>query len=275
MTNKHPKLNPSLRKKAFKTYFTKSSVVLLVLFMPFAASAQKTILHQTQLWYAYFNNLKFNDKWRLLTDVQERQFIEPVGAQGTFLFRSILYHNLGSGWEMGAGLARFYQSPTKIPTTSTLVVPEWRPTIDFVNKSKAGAVNFSQRFRFEARYFHNLDNTKTDLADGYTFGNFRCRYQFGADYPIIKNAQKKLVLSIRAYDEVMVNFGSKIVANTFDQNRIYGGLMYTMNKNFAFELGYLNWFQETSDGKTYYNRNIIRFGINHTINLAKSKSTTK
>jgi Protein of unknown function (DUF2490) len=230
-------------------------------------------LNQTQLWYAYFNNLKFNSKFRLLTDVQERQFVKPVGAQGTFLFRTILYRNLGNNWEAGVGVARFYQSPTKIPTASNMVVPEWRPTIDFVNKQKAGALNYGSRFRLEARYYHQVESGK--LASGYQFGNFRFRYQFSADYPIIKNAQKKPVISLRAYDEVMVNFGSKIVANAFDQNRLYGGFIFNAGKNFTFELGYLNWFQETSDGKTYYNRNIFRLGINQTIDLSKKKTTSK
>lgn len=268
MNFKHPKpINLLKRITGQRTLFIAFGV--LIVSAPLKTKAQKEILHQTQLWYSYFNNLKFSNKYRLLTDVQERQFIEPVGAQGTFLFRSILYRNLGGGWEAGVGLARFYQSPTKIPTTSTLVVPEWRPTVDFVNKQKAGAVNLSSRFRFEARYYHQVESGK--LADGYQFGNFRVRYQFGADYPIIKNSQKRPVVSIRAYDEVMVNFGSKVVANTFDQNRIYGGFIFTVSKSSNLELGYLNWFQETTDGNTYYNRNIFRLGINQTIDLTKSK----
>ena len=271
MNFKHPKPTSLLKRIIQPTVLLFTSGIFITM-MPLKTQAQKQIVHQSQLWYAYFNNLKFSDKYRLLTDVQERQFIKPVGAQGTFLFRSILYRNLGNNWEAGIGLARFYQSPTKIPSTSNLVIPEWRPTIDFVNKTKAGAVNLSSRVRFEARYFHNVTQDKSALGDGYQFGNFRVRYQFGADYPIIKNSKKKPVLSIRAYDEVMVNFGSKVVANTFDQNRIYGGFVFNASKSFAFELGYLNWFQETTDGETYYNRNIIRLGINHTINLSKSKS---
>ena len=268
MNLKHPKPANLLKRIIMPTTLF-IALTALIVSMPLKMQAQKEVLHQTQLWYAYFNNLKFSNKYRLLTDIQERQFIEPVGAQGTFLFRAILYRNLGSGWEAGIGLARFYQSPTKIPSTSTLVVPEWRPTVDFVNKQKAGAFNISQRFRFEARYYHQVESGK--LASGYQFGNFRCRYQFGADYPIIKNSQKKPVVSIRAYDEVMVNFGKNVVSNTFDQNRIYGGFVFNASKNFSFELGYLNWFQETTDGKTYYNRNTFRLGINHTIDLIKSK----
>ena len=264
MNSKHPE--PTIILKKVKPLFIISTLLAVA---PINSQAQKNVLHQAQIWYSYYNNLKFSDKYRLLTDIQERQFIAPVGAQGTFLFRSILYRNLGNNWEAGVGLARFYQSPTKIPSSSDLVVPEWRPTIDFVNKQKAGAANLGSRFRVEARYYHHVEDGK--LASGYQFGNFRFRYQFSADYPIIRNAKKKPVLSVRAYDEVMVNFGSKIVSNTFDQNRLFAGFMFDVTKSFQLELGYLNWFQETSDGQTYYNRNILRFQINHRIDLSKSK----
>ena len=243
-------------------------IVLVISGLPSKTFAQKQVLHQTQLWYAYFNNLKFSDKYRLLTDVQERQFIEPVGAQGNLIFRSILYRNLGGNWEAGAGMALFFSSPQKIPTTSKLVVPELRPTVDIIYRQKAGIVNINHRYRFEARYYHQVENNK--LSSGYNFNNFRFRYQISADVPVIKNAQKKPVLSLRVYDEVMVNFGKKIVSNTFDQNRIYGGIIYDASKSLSVELGYLNWFQETSDGETYYKRNIIRLGINHRINLSKT-----
>lgn len=259
-------LKLTLLKKALR--LTTALLLFTAIVNPAKTHAQKTNIHQTQLWYAYFNNLKFSDKYRLLTDVQERQFIEPVGAQGNFILRTILYRNIGDGWEAGLGSALFFNSPQKIPAASNTVVPEIRPTFDIVNKQKAGNLNLGQRYRIEARFNHEVLDDK--LVNGYKFSNFRFRYQFSADYPIIRNAQKKPVISVRAYDEVMVNFGKKIISNTFDQNRIYGGLLYDMNKSFSFELGYLNWFQETSDGKSYYNRNIIRLGINHRINLSKS-----
>src|SRR5689334_17034227 len=124
MILQHSKPNNLLKRINRLTLFI--TVSTFIMCVPLKTQAQKTVVNQAQLWYAYFNNLKFSSKYRLLTDVQERQFIKPVGAQGTFLFRSILYRNLGGGWEAGIGLARFYQSPTKIPTTSTLVIPEWR-----------------------------------------------------------------------------------------------------------------------------------------------------
>ncbi len=235
--------------------------------------AQKTHIHQTQLWYAYFNNLKFSDNYRLVSDVQERQFIEPVGAQGTFLVRSIFYRNLGNNWEAGLGCAIFFNSPQKIPSSTHTAVPEIRPTFDIINKQKAGNLNINHRYRMEARYIHEVDDGK--LVNGYNFSNFRFRYQISLDYPLVKNAEKKTVLSAKVYDEVHVNFGKKIVSNTFDQNRIYGGITYNISNAFSVDLGYLNWFQETSDGKSYYNRNVFRLGINQRIDLSKSSDNRK
>lgn len=252
-------------------------LIVLLFVIPFSKTsiviAQKNKIYQTQLWYAYFNTLKFSNNYRILTDVQERQFIEPVGAQGTFLLRTVLYRNLGNNWEAGLGSAVFFTSPQKIPSPAKTAIPELRPTFDIVNKQKAGKLNIGHRYRVDARFNHNVIDGK--LARGYTFSNFRFRYQISANYPVIINADKKTVLSVQVYDEVMVNAGKKIIANTFDQNRIYGGLTYNINVAFSIDLGYLKWLQETSDGKSYYNRNIIRIGINHRIDLSKSSANKK
>jgi hypothetical protein len=254
-------------------YKTSINPVLIILIFssfahPLTSLAQKTHIHQTQLWYGYFNTLKFSDDYRLITDVQERQFIEPVGAQGNFILRTILYKNLGNNWEIGLGPALFFNSPQKIPSPTSTAVPEIRPTFDILNKQKTGKLNIGHRYRVEARFHHDVADGK--LVSGYTFGNFRFRYQISADYPIIRNAEKKTVLAAKVYDEIHLNVGKKIVSNTFDQNRIYGGFTYNVSNAFAVDLGYLFWFQETSDGRSYYDRNIFRLAINHRIDLSKS-----
>lgn len=256
-------------------YFHHRFLLFVVLFFSGVSGiyAQKNLIHQTQLWYAYFNTIKFSDNYRLVSDVQERQFIEPVGAQGNFIIRSIFYKNLGNNWEAGLGCALFFNSPQKIPSSTHTAIPEIRPTFDIINKQKAGNLNISHRYRIEARYMHEVTDGK--LVDGYNFSNFRFRYQISADYPLVKNAEKKTILAARVYDEVHVNFGKKIVSNTFDQNRIYGGFTYNISNAFSVDLGYLYWFQETSDGKSFYSRNIFRLGINQRIDLSKSSGNKK
>lgn len=247
--------------------------LMMFLFFPAKMYAQKDTRQQAQVWYAYFNDLKFSNSLRLGTDVQERQFIKPVGAQGSLHFRTILYHNLGHNWEAGTGLGLFFNSPQNIPSSSDLAVPELRPTVDILNRQKAGKLQITNRLRMEARYFHEVQNN--ELTGGFEFNNFRCRYQVATSYPIIKNEKNKPVVLVKLQDEVMINFGKKIVANTFDQNRFYAGLGFEVFKNCSLELGYLNWFQETSNGTTYYNRNIFRIGINHQVDLSKTKTKTK
>jgi hypothetical protein len=73
----------------------------------------------------------------------------------------------------------------------------------------------------------------------------------------------KIILKIK--DEVMLNIGNQIVKNTFDQNRIYLALNYVVTPKIAFEVGYMNWFQQQKNGTDYYDRNIIRFSIFHII----------
>lgn len=133
-------------------------------------------------------------------------------------------------------------------------------------KKKYKYFNVYQRFKVEARFFHQTENN--ELVGGYQFSNFRMRYQLGLDIPLIKKQDaEKLILKIK--DEVMFNFGKNIVKNVFDQNRIYISLNYPMNKNLAFEAGYLNWFQQRPSGTDFYNRDIIRFSVFHKINLKK------
>ena len=70
----------------------------------------------------------------------------------------------------------------------------------------------------------------------------------------------------------MFNVGKKIVKNTFDQNRIYLAVNYKLNNSYAFELGYMNWFQQQKSGTDFYNRDILRFSIFHSIDLKKKKN---
>ena len=100
--------------------------------------------------------------------------------------------------------------------------------------------------------------------DGYNF-NFRFRYQLTADYIVFKSKDKKQSVSLRAADEIMVNAGKNIVYNMFDQNRIYGAVLYQPVRDFTFELGYMYLFQQRSSGSQYLHGDIIRLNILHRI----------
>lgn len=238
---------------------------LIFIFFSTFLFGQKNVENQQLLWYGYYNKLQINKNWVLNSEVQERHFYQPL-VQHQLVFRTYLDRRILDDINVSLGFVVFLQSPNDPESESTLMVPELRTDFGFNAKKKYKYFNVNQRFKVEARFFHQTENN--ELVGGYQFSNFRMRYQLGLDIPLIKKQDaEKLILKIK--DEVMFNFGKNIVKNVFDQNRIYIGLNYPMNKNLAFEAGYLNWFQQRPSGTDFYNRDIIRFSVFHTINLKK------
>lgn len=240
---------------------------LLALSLSGHCQATKNIVQQSLLWYVYNNTIAFDKHWAVVTDVQERHYINPT-AQHQLVFRTHLRRNIGNNWNVGAGMTWFFQYPNDPTATNRLAVPELRPHLELGYQQKLGFGRLSHRYRGEARFFHNTDNGK--LSDGYDFGNFRFRYQISWDMPLLKSKKDQHeLLTFKVYDEIHLNAGGNIVQNTFDQNRIYIGFLYTVVPAVGIELGYLNWFQQRSTGVDFYNRHIVRLAIQHKVNLHK------
>lgn len=249
----------------------RSTITTTLILAAFIAEAQKVQTHQSLVWYANTTTIKLTDRWAVSFDVQERRFVGP-GAQHQFLVRPTVIRDLGSGWDLGMGGCVFWQSPQDPLSTSTLVVPELRPHMELNQRQKLKYFRFNQRYKIEARFFHNVvDN---ELVEGYTFGNLRFRYRAGIDLPFIKSSGKGPErLTLRLNDEILINVGEKIVANTFDNNRAYIGLATNITPALGLEVGYLNWFQERSNGKDFYNRNILRIALSQKIDMARHART--
>jgi hypothetical protein len=246
----------------------KKLILVIILIIPEFLLAQKKVENQQLIWYGYYNALKFNENWSLNSEIQERQFYNPT-AQHQLVFRSNLERKVFADWKASVGMTLFLQNPNNPNSESNLTVPELRPDIGFSNKQKLGFLTINHRYKAEARFFHDVENEK--LVGGYRFLNFRLGYQLGLDFPVWKKeGNEKLVLKIK--DEIMFNAGNKIVKNTFDQNRIYLAVNYKLNNSYAVELGYMNWFQQQKSGTDFYNRDILRFSIFHSIDLKKKKN---
>ena len=230
--------------------------------------AQKNVTNQELIWYGYYNALAFNENWSLKSEIQERHFVSP-NKQHQLVFRSNLEKRIINNLKLSIGMTLFLQSPNDPDSDSDLVVPELRPDLGFNTKQEFKWLSILHRYKFEARFFHQVENN--ELVGGYTFSNFRLRYQLGADIPLFKKEDRnKIVLVLK--DELMVNFGSKISNNTFDQNRIYLGINYVVNSKLAIEMGYMNWFQQQPSGVDFYNRNIFRLSLFHSLSLNNKKT---
>jgi hypothetical protein len=248
---------------------TKIISIVILLVTTNYVYAQKNITNQDLIWYGLFTTFQFSEKWYFQNEVQERHYINPT-AQHQFLIRSHLHHLLGkSGWETSMGFCFFLQNPNDPHAIVKLTVPELRPHIEFAYKQKLEKVTLEHRYRAEARFFHNTNGTRTELINGFEFGNFRFRYRLQATIPFLKVTEKRS-LKCKLSDEIHMNAGNKISKNVFEQNRIYAGINYDLLPNLSSEIGYLHWFQQRPNGD-FYNRNILRFTVFHKINLKRNK----
>lgn len=245
----------------------KAAVLIVLLFFQLSVLAQKKIINQQLIWYGYYNTLSINENWNLKTEIQERQFINP-SAQHQLVFRANIERKLVESWNASVGMTYFLQSSHNPDDASDLVVPELRPDIGFNNRREHSFMTVTHKYKAEARFFHDVKNN--ELVGGYRFSNFRLRYQLGFDIPLLKKENREKII-VKVKDEVMFNIGSKIVKNTFDQNRIYLGLHYVITPKLSIEAGYMNWFQQQKTGIDFYNRDIIRFSIFHNIALKNKK----
>ena len=229
------------------------------------AAAQKKVTHQSLYWLRYFGKYAVSDNWQLNFEIEDRRFFKNNRQSNWFLPRVGVERKLGSGVAVGAGFTYYLASNPADPSKETAVtVPELRPHQYLNIAQKLSKLELSHRFQMEERWVRN--STATELLPGYSFQG-RVRYRFQLKYPLLPAHEGAGGLDAIASDELLLNVGSKIVANTFDQNRLYLALNYGLSKAFQVELGYLNWFQERGSGVDYYNRDIARLTIYHRLKL--------
>lgn len=239
--------------------------ILLVGIFPTIVQAQKQITHQSQYWLRYSGKYSFSEKWGADLEIENRRYFEKSRQANWVLPRISVSRKLGSGWNIALGFA-YYNSanPSDASEPIEITVPELRPHQELNYAQKIKDFGIKHRFRMEERWTRNNDGHV--LTDGYSFKG-RFRYQLQLQYPLIKKTGSKGTLCIKVADEIMLNIGHAIVQNTFDQNRVYIGLNYGLFKNIQVEFGYLNAFQQQRSGNLYYQRDIARLTVFHSINI--------
>lgn len=235
--------------------------ILFIIFFALKINAQKNIETQQLLWMRYNLSLKFNDDYKFRYEVEERIYHNPW-RQHQFVTKAHFEKSIVKNWYAGVGITYLVQSlPNKPEENVTATQIELRPQIEIENKKKLfEKLSISHRYWTEFRFYEQSDNSLD-------FSNIRARYKLELNYDLTDK------VTIKAFDEIHINFGNKVVHNVFDQNRIGGSVQIMPSKSFGFELGYFNWFQQQKSGVDFYNRNIIRFTIHQNINIKKSKSS--
>jgi hypothetical protein len=247
----------------------KRTLLLLLL-----TAAGQLLLAQTksteqveQLWLGYFNQSRLSNKWGIWTDLQLRTKDNFVDNLSQIILRPGITYYATDNTKLTIGYSYILIYPTDGHTEVTQ--PEnriWQQVQWHTNYRKN---RMMQWIRLEERFRRKIAND-TALGDGYNF-NWRIRYNFWYEIPLVKNGSLPKSLSLIVNDEVHINFGSEIVNNYFDQNRFFLGLKYQISPSTNIQAGYTNVFQQLSAGNKYKSIDGIRVFLFQNIDLRPKK----
>ncbi|MEO7997978.1 MAG: DUF2490 domain-containing protein [Gemmatimonadaceae bacterium] len=214
-------------------------------------AAQESIRHvvdQPAAWLAFSGANPISDKWRLLSDVQIRQY--GAGRQPMQRFFKLgLLRVLTPGVRAGAGYMLAHTSPPEEFVPTVVRFTEHRMFEQFDMNAATGRFAWNHRYRLEQRWLERLGTSGADSAThlGWNYSN-RFRYMARVTTSRGGGAPKNGKPYITAYNELFVSFGRIVRYNVFDQNRAFAGVGYQWSPKLRAELGYLNQFVLRGNG---------------------------
>lgn len=236
----------------FKTFFK-----TLLLLIPVAATAQSNnVTTQNFFWLRYYNKLSIKENIELHTEFETRRFVNPDRQHQWVVPRLHLHYKPNEVLDLGVGAVYFLQAvPQDNEDDVKEVRKEIRPHQEVSLRYKYDRFSLSHRYKVEERFFLESENSKAAFV-------MRFRYRLQFQFPLGQSAYV-----FKLYDEVMFNAGKEIVYNVFDQNRVYGGIVKKLSKQWSAELGYMHWYQQRPSGHDFYSRHIARFTLTHSLQL--------
>ena len=228
-----------------------------------AGFSQKQTTHSQQVWLAYFNQTRFNEKFGLWLDVQLRTREEFFTNFSTAIGRVGLTYYLNDNTKLAAGYAYINHFPAD--AHKNISQPEHRPWQQIQWHTNYPKLKLMQYLRLEERFRRKI-KSDDELDEGHNF-NWKVRYNFAASFPLSKNRFAPKTWSFVLNDEVHINAGKEIIQNYFDQNRFFAGFNYHLNAHNNVQIGYLNVFQQLAAGNRYRSIQAARVAYLHGLTL--------
>ncbi|MBI5372669.1 MAG: DUF2490 domain-containing protein [Sphingobacteriales bacterium] len=219
----------------------------------------RQIEKKQQVWLGYFNQTRLSAKWGIWLDahIRTREDFFTGFSQG--ILRLGLTRYLSDDLKLTAGYAFVNHFPAE--NHKHVSQPEHRPWQQLQWHTRYPRLRLMQWLRLEERWRRKILNDEA-LADGYLF-NFRVRYNFFSQIPLSGKKFQPGTLSFVLNDEVHINFGKQIVYNYFDQNRLFAGFNYHLNKHDNLQFGYMYIFQQLAAGNRYRGIEALRLFYFH------------
>ena len=247
-----------------KRYFYLSLLLTTIVSVQvFGQSAQKDIHVREQLWFGYFNQTRFTNKWGMWFDVHYRMTDNFAERPFQFLVRPAVTYFIKDNLRFNFGYAFAAHFPAEGMNTTRY---EHRPWQQIWWNQKYSGFTTLQWLRLEQRF--NQKVVADEKIGGYNYV-FRVRYNFSFFIPLKgKEITPKIPFAV-IMNEVFLNFGDRVVYNTFDQNRFFVGIGYPFSSHLNAQLGYMNVYQQEASGNNYYSTHAIRLFFFHSMDLRK------
>lgn len=223
-----------------------------------ARAQAKDISHGNQQWFQYYNQLTLSKKWSISSDFGIR-FKNEFSSLSQHIMRTGVNFHLDKQVTAGLGFAQLGSYQNRKPQ-----LLEFRPFQELDLKQSTGFFHLHHRFRVEERFFKSTDHAEASTE---AF-NFRFRYRFIANIPLIKFSGKApKTLFLHAGDEIFLNAGKEISHNVFDQNRVLLGPAFQFDDRLTATFTYQHQFSSSSSPNHYRQTNVFWFGLKHKIRL--------
>lgn len=200
----------------------KKLLILLIIAIPISSYSQESDLGN---WLLYFGNMKIKNDWNWHNEVQYRNY-NAIGDLEQLLIRTGIGYNLtenNNNVLLGYGyiLSQNYMDGSD----DKVNVNEHRIFQQFITRHNIRIVAVQHRFRFEQRFIES---------------DFRMRFRYFLSLNIPLNNKEMIdkTVYLSAYNEIFLNTSG----NTFDRDRLYGGIGYRFSKTVRLEIGYMNQF---------------------------------
>lgn len=221
-----------------------------------AGAQTKTISAGNQWWLGYMTSVQVSEKYSWWND-----FHLVPGGFG--VVRTGVTRHFAKGGFTG-GFARLWlpgpDSRHGLPRW------EWRPWAQVQLVLPVDEhYTFTQRLRYDARFRQAITGAVLDES-AFVF-NHRVRW-LTSFRRILFRGRMKWHPFISISNEVLLNFGSSISFNTFDQNRI-SVMTGAQVKNLQIQIGYMNRFVQTG-GSAFSSFHTAVFWVTHRINSINS-----
>lgn len=231
---------------------------LLLLCTAFIARTQsKPVRYEQQAWAGWFPQVRLTRHFGLWADaeIHSADHFFNGFSQATFRLAATYYNNRNNKFTAGYGFTDFFPGENH-PHVALQEHFGWEQYQWFHTKQRT---KLMQWIRAEQKFRNSTIDSYTASAD-YTLTH-KLRYNVFYQVALNKKGFVPHALALAMSNELYLYYSPDAHNHLFDQNRIFLGLSYAVNRHDNLVFGVTNIFQENSAGTAYTNTSVLRVSL--------------